>query len=199
MSIYRPTWLYIKQHNRTGLRYFGKTTRDPLRYSGSGTYWKRHLKIHGNDVTTIWHQLFEDKEALVKYALDFSNQHQIVKSSEWANCIPENGLDGGAPGRILGEETKNKISKKLTGVPAPKHTTKEQRELHRAAIKASWDKSARTGVNHPMYNRKHREESKAQNAESNRNRPRFCCPHCGNMYQRGILTRWHGDNCKHKP
>ena len=26
---FKPTWLYIKQHNTTGLKYFGKTTKDP--------------------------------------------------------------------------------------------------------------------------------------------------------------------------
>ena len=35
-----PTWLYIKQHNITKLKYFGKTVRkDPIKYKGSGTYW----------------------------------------------------------------------------------------------------------------------------------------------------------------
>ena len=38
----KPTYLYVKQHNKTGLKYFGKTTKkDPLKYKGSGLYWKR--------------------------------------------------------------------------------------------------------------------------------------------------------------
>ena len=36
MSIYQPTWLYVKQHPVTGLKYFGKTTQNPYRYKGSG-------------------------------------------------------------------------------------------------------------------------------------------------------------------
>lgn len=33
-----PPWLYIKQHNQTGLKYFGKTIRkDPKKYKGSGS------------------------------------------------------------------------------------------------------------------------------------------------------------------
>jgi hypothetical protein len=27
-SIYKPTWLYIKRHTITGLKYFGKTVQD---------------------------------------------------------------------------------------------------------------------------------------------------------------------------
>lgn len=38
--------LYIKTHNTTGLKYFGKTTKDPYKYLGSGKHWRAHLKIH---------------------------------------------------------------------------------------------------------------------------------------------------------
>jgi hypothetical protein len=31
---FKPTWLYIKQHTVTGLKYFGKTTRNPEKYKG---------------------------------------------------------------------------------------------------------------------------------------------------------------------
>lgn len=81
-SSFVPTWLYIKQHNKTGLKYFGKTTRkDPIRYLGSGTYWTRHLNVHSNDVTTIWCQLFTDKTELTEYALKFSSDNNIVEST----------------------------------------------------------------------------------------------------------------------
>jgi len=45
-------FLYKKTHNKTGLKYLGKTQQDPYKYKGSGTYWTRHLAIHGNDVST---------------------------------------------------------------------------------------------------------------------------------------------------
>ena len=51
-SNFIPTWLYIKQHNQTKLKYFGKTIHDPLSYKGSGKYWLRNLHKHGNDVST---------------------------------------------------------------------------------------------------------------------------------------------------
>lgn len=47
------TYLYVKTHNVTGLKYLGKTTKqDPHKYSGSGKHWMRHLKVHGYDCTT---------------------------------------------------------------------------------------------------------------------------------------------------
>lgn len=110
---FKPTWLYIKQHNITGLKYFGKTVADPQKYKGSGTYWKKHLKMHTDDVTTIWCKLFTVKQDLIDYALNFSVANNIVESIEWANLIPESGEDGGArpgqKGHAQTEQTKAKI------------------------------------------------------------------------------------------
>ena len=96
-EIIKPTWLYIKQHTVTGLKYFGKTTRNPRKYKGSGKRWVNHLSVHGNLVETIWCQLFTNKNELVEFALKFSKENNIVESDEWANLMPENGLDGGSP------------------------------------------------------------------------------------------------------
>ena len=96
MKEFKPTYLYIKQCNITGLKYFGKTvSKNPIKYKGSGKHWTRHIEKYGNNVSTIWHQLFVDKEELVKFATDFSNNNQIVESSEWANLKIEDGLWGG--------------------------------------------------------------------------------------------------------
>jgi hypothetical protein len=107
---FKPTYLYIKTHNLTGLKYFGKTTQDPMRYVGSGKYWSRHLKIHGNDVSTeiIRFFIFEDECRL--FALRFSLENDIVKSDLWANLKEENGVDGWQPGP-MSEETKEKLRK----------------------------------------------------------------------------------------
>lgn len=142
MFIYKPTWLYIKKHNVTGLKYFGKTTvKDPKKYKGSGMYWLNHLKIHGNDVTTIWCQLFETYQELIDYCDAFSKENNIVESKDqygnkiWANLVPETGLDGGGvKGRPKTEEHKaklrkpkpdgfgKKVSDKLTGYKrSPEH------------------------------------------------------------------------------
>jgi len=116
MNTYKPTYLYIKKHNVTGLKYFGKTVRDSLKYKGSGQYWLTHLKQHGNDVTTEWCKLFHNEKELVEYAINFSNTHNIVESKDWANLIVENGINsGGITGIKRSEETKQKIREKLKG------------------------------------------------------------------------------------
>ena len=138
MSIYKPTWLYIKQHNQTGLKYFGMTrNEDPIRYMGSGKYWQAHLKIHGKDVSTPWCQLFEDEQEIIKYARSFSIEHNIVKSKEWANLVPEPGeynKGSGSKGWKHTEKAKQKIGEAGKGRPGPRS----------------------------MLNRSHKEESKIQ-------------------------------------
>ena len=127
---FKPTWLYIKQHNVTGLKYFGKTVRkDPIRYLGSGTYWTNHLKKHGADITTIWCQLFIDIDDLVSHAVKFSLDNNIIESAEWANLEIEDGLSGSGFARIVTQSTINKRVEKLKG----KKRTAEQRERMRQA------------------------------------------------------------------
>lgn len=105
MKTFLPTYLYVKTHNITGLKYFGKTTNNPYRYRGSGTYWLAHLKIHGNNVLTEVIGYFTNKEECIDAATKFSTQNNIVKATDinnkkiWANQILENGIDGGVTGR----------------------------------------------------------------------------------------------------
>lgn len=95
MSSFKPTYLYIKTHTITGLKYFGKTTaKNPHAYRGSGTRWLNHLKTHGNTYTTEILGFFTNEEECRKHAFDFSTRYNIVESKEWANLRPET-LDGG--------------------------------------------------------------------------------------------------------
>lgn len=93
--MFKPTYLYIKTHNITGLKYFGKTVGDPFRYKGSGVRWLNHLSVHGNKVTTEVVGYYEVLEECNRAALEFSERYNIVKSDEWANLIIEDGLMGG--------------------------------------------------------------------------------------------------------
>lgn len=120
MKQFIPTYLYIKTHNITGLKYFGKTTKIPERYRGSGKYWLAHIRKYGYDVTTEIFGYYTDKEECITAATQFSKNNNIVHAVNesnkkiWANQIIENGIDGGATGRIIynptSEETKKKIS-----------------------------------------------------------------------------------------
>ena len=97
MITFIPTYLYIKEHTETGLKYFGKTINDPIKYTGSGKYWLRHINQHGKDkIITPWYQLFTNKDSLIEYATKFSIENNIIESIEWANLDIETGLNGGA-------------------------------------------------------------------------------------------------------
>ena len=175
MSIYKPTWLYIKQHNQTGLKYFGKTVKsDPTKYPGSGIYWRNHIKLHGNDVTTVWCKLFTDKNELTKYAIDFSVTNKIVESKEWANLIDETGLDGNLTGLVLGPKSdsiKRKISEANKGQRRSKETCDQMSKSHLGL--PVWNKGIKTGP-----------------------RPVSSCPHCGKSGSSAHMVRWHFDNCR---
>lgn len=99
-------YLYVKTHNHTKLKYLGFTRQDPYKYKGSGTYWKRHLKIHGNDITTIILAECQTKSEIEELGKYFSDKWNIVKSESWANLKEESG-DGGSSPRT--DETKEKI------------------------------------------------------------------------------------------
>jgi hypothetical protein len=118
-SIYtaiNPTYLYIKQHSVTKKKYYGKTTKDPYTYNGSGPYWVKHINKHGKEhIVTLWvSELYYDT-SIVDVALKFSADNDIVKSKEWANMKLENGLDGWVPGTKHTEETKAKQSASRKG------------------------------------------------------------------------------------
>lgn len=88
-------YLYLKTHNQTGLKYLGKTeSGDPYKYQGSGLHWKRHLKKHGDDVTTEILFQTEDREEFKRVAMEYSEKWNIVESTDFANLMPECG-DGG--------------------------------------------------------------------------------------------------------
>lgn len=87
--------LYVKTHMRTGKKYLGMTTKDdPYTYKGSGKHWKRHLKVHGNDVWTNVLFQTEMQDELVDRGIYYSTLWDVVDSTEWLNLRAEDG-DGG--------------------------------------------------------------------------------------------------------
>lgn len=133
MKTFKPTYLYVKTHNITGLKYFGKTTSNRKRYKGSGHYWVRHIKKHGYNVTTEILGYFTDQDECVKFATEFSITNNIVESKEWANERIENGIDGGDT-----VSQKDKHSKKL--IVEKRRTTMKSKsieELEKIRLKNS--------------------------------------------------------------
>jgi hypothetical protein len=148
-------YLYVKTH-ATGLKYLGKTVRDPYKYKGSGTHWLRHLKKHGQEHTT--EILFEtdDKELFREKALYYSKLYNVVESKEWANIVPEQG-DGGdttmSPAYQAHIASGNFLYGEKNGFFGKKHTEEYKRKMselkkgqglgiaknHGDKIKAFWE------------------------------------------------------------
>ena len=121
-STFKPTYLYIKQHTQTGMKYFGKTSRTEKflieQYNGSGKHWTNHIKKHGTTIQTTWYELFDDEKDCMEFAIFFSEEMNIVKSKQWANEKPENGINGGSngrPGWNPGNQTRELWKQQRTG------------------------------------------------------------------------------------
>jgi hypothetical protein len=102
--------LLVKTHAVTGLKYLCKTVKkDYLSYKGSGKYWRQHLKKYGPDIKT---ELLYETECLVEFnrvCLEYSSKYNVAESDEWANLIPENGMDGGNRWESLDKERQEQV------------------------------------------------------------------------------------------
>jgi hypothetical protein len=197
------TWLYIKRHNQTSLLYFGKTDRDPTKYKGSGTYWRKHLSIHGNDVTTICYELFTSKYLLENFARWFSEEFDIVKKTNdlgkkiWANEVPETGLQG----QVIG--WKNPLKGMKTGrisiwrgKKRPEHskimkgrTFTESHKLHMSESRQKYTMTPEHGA----------AISKAKLGKPltiKRIYSQKTCSYCGKIGKGPNMIRYHFENCK---
>lgn len=140
-------YLYIKTHNQTGLKYFGKTIRkDPFKYKGSGVRWNRHLEKHGNDVNTVIIAEFDDPELAKEFAIKFSKDNHIVESDDWANLKIEE-LQGGWS--HITNAMRRAFGKRQKGIPKTEEHKKHISENHQDV----------SGVNNPMYGKTHSEET----------------------------------------
>lgn len=202
------TILYIKTHNKTGLKYFGKSKKSFekfKKYNGSGTYWQKHIKKHGNDITTRIYGVFEDsddyfRKILCKVALTFSEDNNIVESDEWANLTSENGLDGLGIGHKFSEEHKKNRSESMKG---DKHwnfgkthsqETKDKIKLKRADQVITPESNEKRSAT--ITGTKRTKETRLAMGEGQRSKPRVTCPHCDKKGAENLMKRYHFDNCK---
>lgn len=168
MTIY----LYVKTHNKTGLKYLGKTERDPFLYKGSGTYWKKHIKTHGDDIHTEIIFQSNSKDEIREQGLYYSTLWNIVESKDWANFRPEIG-DGGdtvSDKMWITNEKKDSYIIKTTQIPEGWRKGRcgcvfndpiRQREFGKkadlktrgAAIKRAWDSGKMDKRNHSKCGR----------------------------------------------
>jgi hypothetical protein len=121
-------YLYVKTHNKTGLQYLGKTaSKDPHKYPGSGADWRAHLKEHGADYTTEIIRECQTNEELSEWGRYYSNLWNVVKSTNWANRIPETGGGGNHT-----EERKEVFRQQQLGKKKPPRTDAHKTNLSNA-------------------------------------------------------------------
>ena len=144
-----PTYIYIKRHKISGLKYLGKTTKSNVEsYKGSGVYWKKHLKKYGVEhVETLWvSEPFYDKNLLVEFSTFLSDFLDVQNSEEWANLIIENGLDG-AP---KGVNNSGPLGEKNGMFGKTKEKNPFYGRKHSVELKEKW-RNMRLGENNPNF------------------------------------------------
>lgn len=172
------TALMIKTHNKTGLKYFCKSTKtgSALRvYKGSGVDWNKHLKIHGKDISTEIYAVFDETNNIQRLmlegtALEYSELNNIVNSDKWANMIPENGLDGAPKGICANagwnkgipcsEEQKESIRNTLNYRLSDGTTSLERKEILRQNTTENGTKIYKDGLTYNEYYAKSAAESR---------------------------------------
>ena len=138
MTIY----LYVKTHRVTGLKYLGKTIRDPFKYKGSGKRWLNHLNNHGNIVETTILLATDSKEEISETGKFFSRLWNVVKDDDWANLIEESG-EGGDTSRYIdyGSMSYDHLRNSLT------HTRNVKPASFAAALPPAIENKKKTFVN----------------------------------------------------
>jgi hypothetical protein len=165
MTIYK---LYVKTHNKTGLKYLGFTKNtDPHKYPGSGLYWTNHLNLHGRDYST--EILFEsdNKSEITEKGIYYSNLWNVVTSSDWANLKPETG--DGSNGYRHTDETKLLLSSQQIGKPKSKEMRDRLRVV--ALARPAMSIEARQKISDANRKRTHSEETKAKMSATRKGRP----------------------------
>lgn len=193
-------YLYVKTHNKTGLKYLGQTSsRDPHKYQGSGKRWRAHIKKHGYDVTTDIIFETEDKEELKIKGLEYSEYYNIVESTDWANLKVESG-DGGWD--HLDFETRSKNGKIAGSKPPSEETKLKISNALRGERNARFGKPVseehRQNISNAKVGKRLSDEHKSSISSSmiGHTKPKLKCPHCDKCAAAHVAFRYHFDNCK---
>ncbi len=183
-------YLYLKTHNTTGLKYLGKTVKDPFEYKGSGVYWNNHIKKHGYNVTTEILFQSENMEEFRKVAHKYSKDLNIVESTEFANLMDENGQGGVNSGSFKKGIIPWSKGKKMPTVGDAKRAYWDTWKAAHPNYKDKWKTYQKVGY---AKNSAQGKKMAAQN-----NATILSCPHCDKTGNVPNMKRWHFDNCKSK-
>lgn len=202
------TYLYHKRHLKTNLNYFGKTTKNPYTYKGSGVYWSAHLRKHGKEIETIQVWKFEDLTECSKFAIEFSIKNNIVESEDWANLCLENGLDGGDKFSCMPLTKKIEYSIKQSNTILKQWESRDRKAQANTTSKiwSGREQSVKDKIFQKISNTliSKTKEEKLASLEKYRNtvskRLDIVCIHCGLVGTNiANMNRYHFDRCLSNP
>ena len=209
--------LYVKEHNQSGLKYLGQTSKDPDKYLGSGLRWLRHLGKHGADISTYVIGTYDTKAELAEAGLFYSLAWDVAKLRTWANLKLEAG-EGGAiihtkrSRARISAAMKKRVADGLHPWIGGEVARKQNRErlengTHNFLNLTSEQRSerGRKGGNNPNSGFHTGAAARAANGAGGRRcaelkksgmYQKTTCPYCGIVGQMRAMGRWHFDNCK---
>lgn len=209
--------LLVKTHNITSLKYLCWTQKeDHQKYTGSGKHWKRHIKQHGYDVSTVLLFESESYDVFLEKARYYSELYDIVNSDEWANLRIEEG-DGGdtvSNKMWITDDITDKYILRQEPIPigwsagrskCVFNDSNNQKQFGKQAdlllrgnsIKQAWD-DGKFANRKPHSGSPHSQETKDKLSELAKQRPKVVCEHCSAAMSSAIYIRWHGEKCKKK-
>lgn len=155
-------YLYVKTHRKTGIKYLGKTSKNPFKYLGSGINWLIHIKEYGKDISTEILKECSSNEELSKWGRYYSDLWKVAESDEWANKIPETG--GSAQGRKRPQAAVEITAQKNKGKKRTEEFRKNRSGIHNSFYGKNHSASTKekmkrnhtdvSGSNNPMYGKK---------------------------------------------
>jgi len=205
--------IYKITHRESGMCYIGLSVHIFMRWN-SHVSAKEKYKIHeAFDQFGINAFRFEVVEECDKKELRKREKHWI----EHFDCVWPKGynMNHGGGGVVKhSEKSKKKTSKALKGEKNPfygkKHSEETRRKLSEAmkgkkGKKSYWcgktrSEETRGKISEARKGETHSEETlrKMSEAKKGKSKPKLACPHCGKLASPHMLSRWHGDNCKHR-
>lgn len=213
-TVFKPTYLYIKQHTVTGLLYFGKTVLahdKMLEYRGSGTYWKKHLRTHGKKhIVTLWYCLFYDQDTIREFALMCSECWDIIRAKDsngkkiWANLVYETGTYAtnmsGENNPFYGKRHSAESNEKNRLAHTGKlHSDNSIEKMIKSRTGKPCKESAKLKISIANKNKRKSDIHKLHLKEAKSNQIILTCPHCLKSSKgAAVMYRWHFDNCKLK-
>jgi len=184
MSKEKPkSYVYCVTNKVNGKYYIGSHCGTNPKYMGSGVALKHAFRKYGRDQfekTVLYYcDDYQKHEGKLLVALDAANDPKSYNLT--------NAGSGGSAGRVYSEETRRIMQEKHGGKNNPMYGVKQTPERIAKTIESN-------------RRRVYSDETKKKLSDSARLNAskKYKCPHCSAKVDKANLSRWHGDNCKHR-